>query len=49
VSCHVRNMLLDTGALLGLAGIVYLLAPPGEEWLAEEEPGEEESKLSAPV
>lgn len=27
-----RDILLDAGTLLGLAGIVYLLAPPGEEW-----------------
>ncbi len=26
-----RNILLDAGTLLGLAGIVYLLAPPAEE------------------
>ncbi len=33
-----RNILEDAGTLLGLAAIVYLLAPPGEE-LVEEEPG----------
>jgi hypothetical protein len=32
-----RNILLDAGTLLGLAGIVYLLAPPGEEEPADEE------------
>lgn len=26
-----RDILLDAGTLLGLAGVVYLLAPPGEE------------------
>jgi hypothetical protein len=32
-----RNILFDAGTLLGLAGIVYLLAPPGGESLADEE------------
>jgi hypothetical protein len=31
-----RNILLDAGTLLGLAGIVYLLAPTGEEGPAAE-------------
>jgi hypothetical protein len=36
-----RNILLDAGTLLGLAGIVYLLAPPGEEGPAAETPFED--------
>jgi hypothetical protein len=32
-----RNILEDAGTLLGLAGIIYLLAPPGES--GEDEPG----------
>lgn len=36
-----RNTLLDAGTLLGLAGIVYLLAPPGEEEPADEQLVEE--------
>lgn len=33
-----RNILLEAGTLLGLAGIVYLLAPPGEEGSAVNPP-----------
>jgi hypothetical protein len=33
-----RDILLDAGTLLGLAGIVYLLAPPGEEGQATDRP-----------
>jgi hypothetical protein len=34
-----RNILEDAGTLLGLAAIIYLLAPPGEEESGEDEPG----------
>jgi hypothetical protein len=46
-----RNILLDAGTLLGLAGIVYLLAPPGEEGPATETPiddVDEESGAAVP-
>jgi hypothetical protein len=33
-----RDILLDAGTLLGLAGIVYLLAPSGEEGPAADPP-----------
>jgi hypothetical protein len=31
VASGLRNILLDAGTLLGLAGIVYLLAPPADD------------------
>jgi len=41
-----RNMLFESGILVGLAAIVYLIAPPGEEEEAAE--GERASQAAAP-